>query len=88
MLFVQKVIIRGAGIVTSNGEYIRNSDQEARFLNNSNNSHIEHTVDGWFVVDFTTNDQTYLFDHNFQTVIPVGDAIEPIPIFEIVYSGT
>jgi hypothetical protein len=51
-----------------------------------NGSHIEPTVDGWYLVDSVIDDQTYMFDHNFQTVTAVGDAIEPVPSFELIYS--
>jgi hypothetical protein len=81
---IQKIKIQGAGVSTSNGEFVRNTGGNTWFYSD-NNSHIEHTVDGWFLIDSVINDQTYMFDHNFQTVIPVGDAIEPTPTFEITY---
>lgn len=84
--FIKEVIVSGAGFASSNGTYTRSTGEDTWFV--SNNNHIEHTVDGWFLIDGTINDQTYMFDNSFQSVIAVGDAIEPVPSFELVYSDS
>ena len=83
--FIKEIILTGAGAETSNGTFTRESGGMSWFYS-ENGSHIEPTVDGWFLIDSVIDDQTYMFDFNFQTVIAVGDAIEPVPSFELVYS--
>ncbi len=83
--YIKEIIVTGAGVETSNGTYTRNSGDETWFYN-ENGSHIEPTVDGWYLIDSVIDDQTYMFDYNFETVIAVGDAIEPTPSFELVNS--
>jgi hypothetical protein len=76
-----KILIKNAGVYSSNGEYVF-SDENTYI---SNNNHIEKTADGWFLVDGTINDQTYMFDFNFENVYAVGDCIEPVPEFELFF---
>jgi len=100
---IEKIIVSGSGVTTSDGEYVRaeegtlwfegstnensiNLIQQFGWFTGPNNNHIEPTVDGWYLIDKVVDDQTYMFDHDFQSVIAVGDAIEPIPSFELVYS--
>jgi hypothetical protein len=83
--FIKDIILTGAGVETSNGVYTRESGGNTWFYS-ENGSRIEPTVDGWFLIDKIVDDQTYMFDHNFQTVISVGDCINPVPSFELVYS--
>jgi len=52
-----------------------------------NGNHIEPTIDGFFLWDFSQNEQTYMFDHSFTNCIPVGDAIFPSPKFSLIYNG-
>lgn len=85
--FIKEIIVTGAGFTSSNGTYTRDSGGDTWFVS-SNGNHIEHTVDGWFLVDNTVNDQTYMFDNSFKGVIAVGDCIEPVPTFELVYSDS
>jgi hypothetical protein len=83
--FIKEVVVTGAGVETSNGTFTRDSGGNTWFYS-QNNSHIEPTVDGWFLIDSVVDDQTYVFGHNFENVIPAGDAIEPVPSFELIYS--
>jgi NAD-dependent SIR2 family protein deacetylase len=83
--FIKEVIVTGAGVSTSNGTFTRDSGEDTWFYS-ENGSHIEHTVDGWFLIDSVVDDQTYVFGHNFESVISAGDCIEPVPSFELVYS--
>jgi len=83
--YIQKVIVTGAGVETSNGIFTRNAGNNTWFYS-ENGSHLEPTADGWYLIDSTINDQTYLFSPSFRTVTAVGDAIEPVPFFELVYS--
>jgi hypothetical protein len=83
--FIKDIILTGAGVESSNGTFTRESGDMSWFYS-ENGSHIEPTVDGWYLIDKIVDDQTYLFDHNFQSIIAVGDAIEPVPSFELVYS--
>jgi hypothetical protein len=77
----KKIIIKNAGISSSDGEYIKRDNEEWFDCNNGN--HIEHTIDGWFLVDSTISDQTYMFDKNFENVFAVGDGITPLPEFNV-----
>lgn len=81
MINPAKILVRNAGAPSSNGEYVLSSEN----IYISNNNHIEKTVDGWFLVDGTINDQTYMFDFNFENVYAVGDCIESVPEFELFF---
>ncbi len=85
MAFIKDIIVTGAGVETSNGTFTRESGGLSWFYS-ENGSHIEPTVDGWYLIDSVVDDQTYMFDQNFETVIAVGDAVEPVPSFVFVYS--
>jgi len=85
MNYIKEIIITGAGVESSNGTFTRKGGGLSWFFS-ENESHIEPTVDGWYLVDKVINEQTYMFDHNFQSVTAVGDAIEPVPSFELIYS--
>ena len=78
---IQKITITNAGANTSNGTYIRQT--EKRFNCEENENHIELTVDGWLLIDHSLDEQTYMFDIDFQNVFSVGDCIEPVPNFSI-----
>ena len=83
--FIKEVIVTGAGVESSNGTFTRESGGMSWFYS-ENESHIEPTIDGWFLIDSIVDDQTYVFGHNFENVISAGDCIEPLPSFELVYS--
>ncbi len=83
--YIKDIILTGAGVESSNGTFTRESGGMSWFYS-ENGSHIEPTVDGWFLIDKIVDEQTYMFDKDFQTCIAVGDAIEPVPSFELVYS--
>jgi hypothetical protein len=85
MSYIKDIILTGAGVNSSNGTFTRESEGLSWFYS-ENGSHIEPTVDGWYLIDKVVDEQTYMFDHDFQTVTAVGDAIEPVPSFELVYS--
>ena len=83
--FIKQVIVTGAGVGSSNGTFTRESGGLSWFYS-ENGSHIEPTIDGWFLIDSVVDEQTYIFGHNFESVVAAGDAIEPVPSFELVYS--
>jgi hypothetical protein len=85
MKYIKQINLTNAGAETSNGVFSR-EEGDLTWFYNSEGSHIEPTVEGWFLIDKTLNEQTYMFDFNFENVIPVGDCIEPAPNFELVYS--
>jgi hypothetical protein len=85
MAFIKDIIVTGSGVETSNGTFTRESGGLSWFYS-ENGSHIEPTVDGWYLIDSVVDDQTYMFSQDFETVTAVGDAIEPVPSFELVYS--
>jgi hypothetical protein len=78
---IQKITILNAGADTSNGVYIKINDD--LFLCENNQNFIEKTIDGWILIDKFLDEQTYMFDDKFESVISVGDCIEPIPNFFI-----
>jgi hypothetical protein len=79
---IEKIILQNGGIETSNGEYIRNPNEDYWFFS-ENGSHIEKTIEGWYVFDAVLNEQTYMFDENFKNIYAVGDCIIPTPDFLI-----
>ena len=82
MKIPQKISIENAGVSTSNGQYlISNTNQN--WFDGPNNNHIEKTVDGWFLVDGTLSEQTYMFENDFKKLHAVGDCILPIPNFSV-----
>lgn len=85
MDYIQTIVIQNAGAPSSNGIYSRDSGGNTWFYS-GNGSHIENTVDGWYLIDAVRQEQTYLFDENFETVTAVGDVILPVPTFELFYS--
>jgi hypothetical protein len=80
MDFVYKIILENAGANTSNGEYTRDSGENTWFYS-ENGNHIEPTVEGWYLVDTTLKEQTYMFNHDFKSIYAVGDCIYPLPNF-------
>ena len=82
MTIPNKILIKNAGVSTSNGEYILSNQN---WYDGENNNHIEKTIDGWFLVDGTVTDQTYMFDFDFKNVYAIGDCIEPVPDFELFF---
>lgn len=82
MIKPNKILIKDAGVLSSNGEFFLSKED---WYIGPNNNHIEKTVDGWFLVDGSINDQTYMFDFDFKNVYAVGDRIEPVPEFELFF---
>lgn len=80
---IREIILTGAGVQTSNGVYERVSNE--KFICTENQNRIALGVDGWTLTDSTSDDQTYMFDKEFTTVFAVGDCIEPVPNYELVY---
>jgi|688.fasta_scaffold844342_2 hypothetical protein len=82
---IQKIILSGAGAEYSNGEFLISNDDgnNQRFVN-QNKSYIEKTIDGWILIDFSENDQTYAFDENFENVFLAGRALEPVPAISVI----
>ncbi len=78
---IKRIIIENAGVLTSNGEYIRNEENPTIF-NGPNGNQLELTVDGWYLVDAIVNDQTYWISEDFDKIGGAGDNIMPIPSFE------
>jgi hypothetical protein len=83
---LSKIILSNAGVETSNGEYVFDSTYEngLRF-NSENKNHIEKTIDGWMLIDFSENDQTYAFDEDFENALLAGDAKEPAPTIQKIF---
>lgn len=86
MKFVKEIIIKNAGVKSSNGIYKRDEGGKTKFECDSK-SHIEWTVDGWILWDYKEDEQTYLFSYDFKECIPIGDAIFPAPSFDLIYSN-
>jgi hypothetical protein len=82
MNYINKIIITSSGLERVNGAYIRNSSTDRRFLA-ATGCFIEQTCEGWYLVDYTTNEQVFLFDFSFENVFVAGDGITPLPIFTI-----
>lgn len=78
---IKKIIIQNAGLNSANGEYIRNLENSS-FFNGPNGNYLELTVDGWYLIDTTINEQAYWFSENFDKVGGAGDGIMPIPSFQ------
>jgi len=81
---IEKIIITSAGVETSNGVYERVA--EKKFICVENQNSINLGIDGWTLNDTTVDDQTYMFDKDFNIVFSIGDCIEPSPNYELIYS--
>jgi len=83
MRIPKKFIVSGAGVASSNGEFIKNN-LNSDFFYNQNGSHIELTADGWLLMDKIVDEQTYLISTDFNNVQAAGDCILPVPTVEVI----